>query len=190
MKPNRFFAEKPTNAKVEITHQADSLSVYIPPAGFHPFMIVPAIILWSGAACVKTALRVPTIANTPFILFAVLYLLMGLVLLYPCLCSCYCKTYLQIDRQIVSYDRLLLGLQIGKQKLIPIPELRHVSLIRRTWKGRKPRSEVRLKGHQQQIILSFGGIGGGTNDDSADERVVNWMAYELKEWLDLPLRFG
>ena len=183
MKLRRFVADKPANTKVEIIHQADSFSVYIPPFGFHPFMLVPVVVLLSGVAAVKTALRVPTIVNTPFILFSVIYLLMGLLMLYPCLFCCFTKTYLQIDRRIVSYKQLLLGIPVGKQKFIPVSEIRHVSLIRRTRGNRKLPSELRLKGFEATISLSISG-------EIVDDSEIDWITYEVKEWLDLPLRYG
>ena len=88
---------------------------------------------------------------------------------------------------MVSYVQRLFGRRVSRQKSVLPQEIRQLLLIRRHWykdsdgdRQEKP-AELRIEGGGQKIIL--GGKGGGIED----EETIDWLAYEISEWLDLPL---
>jgi hypothetical protein len=191
MMGSKKIVQKPSYCKLSITQTADSFELYQPPIGFHPsvLLVLGFAIFWNGVICVWTigAAHIPFPANIPMLLFSLPFWAVGLCFGYACLFCFYGKTYLQIDRQVVIYIRKLFGYKVSKQPPIPRYELRKLTLIRRHWtkdsdgdRSEKP-AELRIEGGGEKI--SIGGAGGGIEDDET----IDWLAYEISEWLDFPL---
>jgi hypothetical protein len=182
---------KPSYCKVSITQTADSFELYQPPFGFHPSMlfILGFAIFWNGFILMWTlaASQIPFPGNIPMMLFSLPFWGVGLVLGYSCLLCFYGKTYLQMDRQVVNYVQKMFGRKVSKQKPILTHEVRKLTLIRKHWykdsdgDRQEKAAELRIEGGGEKI--SLGGNGGGIDDDAT----IDWIAYEISEWLDLPL---
>jgi hypothetical protein len=189
---SKKIVQKPSYCKISITQTADSFEVYQPPFGFHPSMlfILGFAIFWNGFIFIWTlmAARVPFPGSIPMMLFSLPFWAVGLFLLYICLFCFYGKTYLQIDRQVVIYIRKLFGYKVSKQPPILRHEIHQLILIRKHWTKdsdgdrSEKLAELRIEGGGQKITL--GGTGGGIDDDAT----LDWLAYEISEWLDFPLK--
>lgn len=188
---SKKIAKKPSYCKVSITQTADSFELYLPPFGFHSSMlfVLAFAIFWNVFILVWTlaASRTPFPGNIPFMLFSLPFWLVGFGLASTCLWCFYGKTYLQMDRQVVNYTQKIFGRKVSKQKPILTHEVRKLTLIRRHWYkdsdgDRQERAaELRIEGGGEKI--SLGGNGGGIDDDAT----IDWIAYEISEWLDKPL---
>jgi membrane protein implicated in regulation of membrane protease activity len=188
---SKKFVQKPNYCKISIVQTAGSFELYVPPLGFQPailFILVFAI-FWNGFILIWTlaASQAPFPGNIPFMLFSLPFWGVGLFLAYTCLFCFYGKTYIHMDRQVVNYAQKIFGRRVSKQESILTYEIRKLTLIRKHWykdsdgaRQEKP-AELRIEGGGQKI--SLGGTGGGIDD----EATIDWLAYEISEWLDLPL---
>jgi hypothetical protein len=170
--------------------------VYIPPYGYNLAILclLGFVILWTFGIFQWTwivAALVPSPINVPFLLFSLPFWGIGLFLVYICLFVCFGKTYLYIDRQMVSYVRLLFGQRISQQKPVPTREIRYLTLIREhlyqdSDGNTKTRiAELRLEGHSQKISLGTEQLDG--LQDVSDSESIEWLAHEIREWLNLPM---
>jgi hypothetical protein len=191
------FGAKPTHSRIELTQKDDSLSVYMPPLGFNLafLFLLGFATLFTFGTCQWTwlvASLVPFPINVPFLLFSLPFWQAGLSLFYICLLACFGKTYLYIDRQMVSYVKLLFGQRISQQKPVPTREIRYLTLIKehlyRDADGdHKTRiAELRLEGSTQTISLGGAGHQDGIQDFS-DSESIEWLAHEIRVWMNLPM---
>jgi membrane protein implicated in regulation of membrane protease activity len=188
---SRRIAQKPSYSKVSITQTGNSFELCVPPVGFHPamFVILGFAIFWNGFMFVWTigVSQAPFPVNIPFMLFSLPFWAVGLFLAYGLLFCVYGHTYLYMDRQVVNFTQKMFGYRVRKQKPILTHEVYKLILISRHWtkdsdgdRQEQP-SELRIEGGGQKI--SLGGQGGGIED----EATIDWIAYEVSEWLDKPL---
>jgi hypothetical protein len=188
---SKKIAQKPSYCKVSITQTADSFELYLPPFGYHPSMmiILGFTIFWNGFIFVwtVTASQAPFPTNVPFMLFSLPFWMVGFFLAYACLFCFFGKTYLQMDRQVVNYTQKIFGYKVSRKKPILTHEIRRLTLIPKHWykdsdgdRQERP-AELRIEGGGEKI--SLGGTGGGIED----EATIEWIAYEISEWLDKPL---
>jgi membrane protein implicated in regulation of membrane protease activity len=185
-------AHRPTHCNISVTQTADSFDMYQPPFGFHPSMILLLgfAIFWNGFIFVWTmmAARAPFPANVPFALFSIPFWIIGLLLIYTVLFCFYGQTYLHIDRQTAIYSQKLFGHAMNKPKIILTHKIHSLILIRKHWyrgsgghRQERP-AEIRIEGSGQKI--SIGGSGGGIGDPET----IDWLGYEISQWLNLPLK--
>jgi hypothetical protein len=189
---SKKIVQKPSYCKISIIQTADSFELYLPPFGFYPSMlfILGFAIFWNGFILVWTlgAAQIPFPGNIPMMLFSLPFWAFGLVLALTCLWYIYGKTYLYMDRQVVNHIQKLFGYKVSRQKPIPTHEICKLTLIPKHWykdsdgnRQERP-AELRIEGAGEKI--SLGGTGGGIDD----EATIDWIAYEISEWLDKPLK--
>jgi hypothetical protein len=190
------FGAKPADSRIELTQKDDALSVYIPSYGFNvaTLFILGFVIFWTFGVFQWTwivAALVPFPINVPFLLFSLPFWGIGLFSVYFCLFVCFGKTYLYMDRQMVSYVRLLFGQRIGQRKLVPTREIRYLTLIREhlhqdsNGNTTTRRAELRLEGYNQKISLGTQQPDG--LQDISDSESIEWLAHEIRAWLNLPM---
>jgi hypothetical protein len=188
---SKKIVQKPSYCKISIVQTADSFELFLPPFGFNRSMLFILVfsIFWNGFISIWTlmAARTPFPGNIPLLLFSIPFWAVGLLFAYACLFCFYGKTYLYMDRKMVSYIQKMFGRKVSKQKPIFTHEIRKFTLIRRHWSKdsdgdrQEKAAELRIEGGGEKI--SLGGNGGGIDD----EVTIDWIAYEISEWLDLPL---
>jgi hypothetical protein len=188
---SKKFAQKPSYCKISITQTADSFELYVPPIGFHPaaFAILGFAIFWNGFILMWTlgAAQAPFPVNIPFMLFSLPFWAVGFSLAYVCLFYVYGHTYLYMDRQVVNYVQKMFGYKVSRQKPILTHEIYKLTLIPKHWakdsdgdRQEQP-AEMRIEGGGQKISLG-GKVATGSGLE--DEATIDWIAYEISEWLD------
>jgi hypothetical protein len=186
------FGTKPSNTKIEIAKNGDCLEIYIPPFGLHPVLLCLGCfcILWGGWILRIGFFPFGTLYEFRFSAFAAVgispFLVLDMMIGYALIWACFGKTYLRIDRHEISLTRYIFGLKIiSRQK--PVPK-RNISKIILTYKHHCDRAkdfipaELKFKTDKQTIRL-----GGKESGVERQDEELEWLAYEISEWLDKPL---
>jgi hypothetical protein len=186
------FGIKPSNTKIEIAKNGDLLEIYIPPVGLHSsFMILGCFcILWGGWILRVGFFTFSTPSTFSFSAFGVLvtspFLALDMMLGFALIWFCFGKTYLRIDRHEISLIRFIFGLKIiSRQK--PAPK-RNISKVVLTYKYYCDRTKefipAELKFEIGTQTIQLGGKGSAIEHQ---DKEIEWLAYEVSEWLDKPL---
>jgi hypothetical protein len=186
------FVAKPPQSKIKLTKNQSSLLICIPPVGYHPVLIpfVVFAIIWNGLLLLMTleALRNPSVYNWGLHLFFIPHLLIGLFIVYGCLFIAYSSTQLKIENQTVNYGQFLFGHRIRRIKTIDRSEIYKLAFTPKCFSydsdgaRQEQPAQLQIDACSQEIIL--GGIGGGIKTEAE----VEWLAYEISDWLDIPLK--
>jgi hypothetical protein len=182
------FGNKPFGTKIQITKSGDFFEVYIPPFGFHPVIlgIAPFAVFWNGFIAIWTlmAAQVPFPGNIFAMMFSLPFWAAGGFLAYACLFILYGKTYFRIDRHEISLVKTLFGHKISRE--LPEPKCEVTKLIfMRKYPSRNNNEDTpaALKIEIGAKSFQLGGVQGGIESEAEME----WLAYEVSEWLDKPL---
>ena len=200
------FGKKPDNTKIQLTKSGEFFEVYIPPLGFQPEMlslfilIAPVHGLINFCAWMDTqALFSKNISST-----ICLPLVGALVCLIVCRCFfvLFHETYFRIERQEISLIKTIFGIKINCELLNPM--LKHeITKLIFTHANMNVSFKIKVGGRLMvfspknnekvyaafkieigRASIVFGGRGGRIQLE--DE--VAWLAYEVSEWLDKPLK--
>jgi hypothetical protein len=185
------FGNKPYDTKIKLATNSDFLEVYIPPYGFRPVILIMCCfgIFWNGFIAVWTfgVAQAPFPINVPFILFSIPFWFIGGSIFYICLFCLFGKTYLRIDRHQISLVKTLFDRKVSRQRLAPRREIHKLVFTRKHFyrdaDGDRVESAAELKFEIGTQSIVLGGTGGGIEHEAE----VEWLAYEIGEWLDKPL---
>jgi hypothetical protein len=191
------FGTKPSNTKIEIAKNADLLEIYIPPFGLDLSLLVLGCfcIFWGG--CI---LRVGffTFSTPPMfnlsafgVVLILPFLAIDILLGYTVIWTCFGKTYLRIDspnerlrqRHEISLTRFIFGVKIlSRQKPIPKRNISKIILVYKHYCHRAKEfipAELKFETDRQTIRL-----GGKESGVERQDEELEWLAYEISEWLD------
>ncbi len=185
------FGNKPFGTKIQLTKAGDYFEAYIPPVGFHPVIgfFLPFAIFWNGFIAVWTcaAANIPLPGNILFMLFSLPFWAIGGFLAYACLFILFGKTHFRIDRHEVSLVKTLFGWKVSRQQPEPKREITKI-IFTRNYSYRDSDGDlvertagIKFEFGTRSIVL--GGLRGGIEHEAE----VEWLAYEVSEWLDKPL---
>jgi hypothetical protein len=187
---NIDFGKKPDRPKIQITKGGELFEVYIPPIGLHPILlfIAPFTVIWIWGIAQWTffmAALTPFPANIVAMLFSLPFWAAGGSLVYICLFTLCGKTYLRIDRHEISLIKTIFGIKINRE--VPQPKREITKLIFTRKHASRNNNEdtpaaLKIEIGVKSIVL--GGSAGGIEHE-AD---VEWLAHEVSEWLDKPLK--
>jgi hypothetical protein len=181
------FGQKPDNTKIQLTKGGDCFDVYIPPIGFQPVMLfaIPFTIPWYGFINAWTSMAVQS-AFPGNISLMVCLLPVGAIaclLAYLCLFILFCKTYFRIDRHEISLVKTMFGFKITRKQSEPKREITKLIFTHATLKNNRAISAaLKIEIGTKSIVL--GGSGGGI----LHEAEIEWLAYEVSEWLHKTLK--
>jgi hypothetical protein len=186
------FGNKPFGTKIQLTKSGDFFEIYIPPMGFHPVLlfIAPFAIAWNSFIALWTFMvaQAPFPGNILFMMFSTPFWVVGGCLAYACLFILFGKTYLRIDRHEISSIKTLFGQKVSHQAPASKRELTQLIFTRqyscRDSDGDRSEQPAALKFEVGTQSIVIGGVQGGIEHESE----VEWLAYEVSEWLDRPLR--
>jgi hypothetical protein len=183
------FGNKPFGTKIQLTKSGDFFEIYIPPIGFHPIILafVPFTIFWNGFITIWTlmASQVPFPGNIFAMMFSLPFWSVGGFLGYACLFILFGKTYFRIDRHEVSLVKTLFGQKISRQPPEPKREITKLIFTRKhASPNNNEDTHAALKIEIGTKSFQIGGTQGGIEHESE----VEWLAFEVSEWLDKPLK--
>jgi hypothetical protein len=184
-------AEKPPYSKIKLTKKLSSLSVYIPPIGFHSSLplIMGFAAFWNSFLVVWTSMaaRAPFPGNLAAIAFSIPFWGVGLFLVFALLFCFYGQTYLHIDNQVVDYVKTLFGRRVSRQKPILRRDIQRLTFIPKHFyrdsDGDRIEKPAELLIGEGSRRVRLGGVRGGIEHDAE----VSWLAAEISDWLDISL---
>ncbi|GFE71766.1 serine/threonine-protein kinase [Chroococcus sp. FPU101] len=180
---------KPFDSRVQLSKKDDVLEIFLPPQGFHLGLITLILFatFWNGFLIFwySSAFTTWTSGGWFMAIFATGHLCVGLWLILRIFFTLFGHTHLRIDSEQISLKNRLFGIDYPFSK----PKSRQrISKIERTQIYYQEGSENGyVKVHPEIKIwmgtkyLSLG------NDDQLSEPELDWLTFELSDWLDLPI---
>jgi hypothetical protein len=183
------FGNKPFGTKIQLTKSGDFFEIYIPPFGLHPVIIfiAPFTIIWNWGIVEWTLLAaiVPFPGNIFAIVLSLPFWAASGFLIYICLFTLFGKTYFRIDRHEVSLTKTLFGQKISCEPPEPKREITKLLFTRKhPSRNNNEDTPAALKIEIGARSFQIGGSQGGIEHESD----VEWLAFEVSEWLDKPLK--
>jgi hypothetical protein len=191
---NSDFGNKPSGTKIQVTKNGDFFEIYIPPYGFRPglFFIAPSVVTWSSCFVMLefAALQIQT-----FFPLNVIFMLLSVTLLIICGYSAYIslftmcgKTYLRIDQQEIHFIETLFDHKVSSERPEPRNKITQLILKRAYF-------EITSRGHRldkpASVTIEIGVeslLLRGIPWNIQHEAEMEWLAFEISEWLDKPLK--
>jgi hypothetical protein len=182
------FGKKPVNTRIALTKNGDLLEIYVPPIGFARSLsfIDPAFMLTTifaiGFALVFAvgSPASPRVLMSYFLPFLASAIGIALLILCP-------KTYLRIDRNEIRLIQTLFSHKISNRRSMPNLEVTIITFERKhkykDSEGDLVNKNASLKIETGTDSIALGGIYTGITDEAE----LEWLAYEISEWLDKPL---
>jgi hypothetical protein len=187
---NNDLGKKPAHTKIQLTKGGEFFEICIPPFGFHPLIlfIAPLAIVWNGfnAVWLFVAAQAPLPSNILALIFSFPFLAIGGFLIFICLFCFFGKTYLQIDRHEISLLGKLFDRKVGRPNVILKREITRIVFIREhtvhdsDGNSQMP-AELKFETKVKSITI------GGSQGIIKHEAEVEWLAFEVGEWLDKSL---
>ncbi|MBC6430494.1 serine/threonine protein kinase [Nostoc sp. HG1] len=179
---------KPDGSKIQLTKNWDSLEIIIPPAGFHPSIVLTGVfaIAWNSFILIWT-IGVLFPANIPFALFSLPFWIAGFRMVYKFFFSLFGRICLRLNAEQISLSRELFSWKFERprpssrqsvNKLVYIPK--HFTKGSQDTRIAIPAQLYICSGLQKYQIS-------GNDVGIKSEVELEWLAHELSEWLGLPI---
>lgn len=181
---------KPTGSKVHVTHTRKALEIVIPPQGFHAGL-VPLIgfaIAWNSFLVMWYGIAFSTWSTGGWFaaLFAIGHLGVGLGLVWAILFTLAGRIKFLITQKEISLTRELFGFKCPPARRAPRQSIAKLEHTPRTHKRDSDGDSVVIS---PQINVWAGTkkfeLGGGGR---LTEPELDWLAYEISRWLNLPIQ--
>jgi hypothetical protein len=183
------FGQKPNNTRIQLNKGGDLFEVHIPPIGFHPIILfmVPFAIIWNWG--LVNWLLSFTLVPFPGIIFVMIFSLPFWAadgfLVCICLFILFGKIYFRIDRHEICLTKTIFGVKINRERPKPKREVTKL-IFTRKHSSRNNNEDIsaalKIEISTRSIVL------GGSAGCIQHEAEVEWLAYEVSEWLDKPLK--
>ncbi|GAB1541920.1 serine/threonine-protein kinase [Scytonema sp. NUACC21] len=182
---------QPANSKIKLQKDENCLEILVPPTGFQPSMTFMGLfaIAWNSFIFFWTvnAFSAPFPANIPFVLFSLPFWGAGFQMMSSILFPLLRRSRLTVDRFSVRFLWEILGFQYNR---VPPTATRDITKLVYT-----PKTFINdLQGNTIEIppkLTIWAGVNeyqlGGRKGLTYSEPEIQWLAYELSDWLGLPL---
>ncbi|MBD2694060.1 serine/threonine protein kinase [Anabaena catenula] len=183
--------KKPTDSKIQLTKNQDYIEIIIPPIGFKmsTFLLFFSSIYIGIINWIFLYLLIHDSVINPFTLTILLIFLMAILMsIYKLLFCLFGRIRLVINQHQITLIRELFGTKIK----VPEPATKEdICLIQRIRKPVYKDFRISSLQIQAQIIIWTGKkkkFTIGNNNELISEPELEWLANELSEWLDMPIR--
>ncbi|MBG1263318.1 serine/threonine protein kinase [Nostoc commune] len=185
-------ARKPDGSKIQLTKNWDSLEIIIPPAGFHPSIVLTGVfaIAWNSFVLLWTiSLLWPSFlpVNIPVALLSLPFWGAGFRMVYKFLFNLFGRICLRLNAEQIAltwelfswkFDRPRPSSRQSVNKLVYIPK--HFTKGSQDTRVAVPAQLYICSGLQKYQIS-------GNDVGIKSEVELEWLAHELSEWLGLPI---
>ena len=194
---NIDFGKKPDRTKIKLIKGGEFFEIYIPPYEYYLsiFFIAPFTFFWDGMLILLLTEENRLFEGMEAILIAS-FIIIGLFLIYACLFILFRKTFFRIDRHEISLTKTLFGRQVHSKITLPKLEIANITFFP-SYSGRDSDGDfvtrtAALMCETETKSISICGRWGGSLFNLArgvvkTDAEVEWLAYEISEWLDKPL---
>ncbi|MBW4560339.1 MAG: serine/threonine protein kinase [Mojavia pulchra JT2-VF2] len=183
---------KPAGSKIQLTKNSDALEIIVPPVGFHPSIVFTGLfaIAWNSFILFWTigALSAPFPINLPFALFSLPFWGAGCFMMYNFLFSVWGRIRLRLDQRQIALTYEILGLKFHRPrsssrhnitKLVYTPPY-----FTKDSEGNRSQVPAQLDIWAGVQKYQVGGSGGAIKSEAE----LEWLAYELSDWLGLEIK--
>lgn len=189
---------QPVYSKIKLQKTATEFEILIPPQGFVPeliFLIVFALfwnvflVFWTGGALYMA----PFPINIFFGLFSIPFWTVGLGIVGSIIFTICGSTKLRISPEQISLTYECLGLKLQRPKPTARHNIAELNLNRIASAGSSQTNKATLTIWADKKAFKIRGTPGNTKSTSLNSHnlsvdELSWLANELSEWLDMPIR--
>ncbi len=181
--------DKPFGSKVKLTSTHEMLEVFIPPRGFHPSLIfmIGFAIVWNSFLVVWYGIAFATWNSGGWLaaLFAVCHLSVGISLIWGILFTLFGTVRLAITPSKIHLQYGIFGFRCFPSQTAVRERISKIECTSVSYKRDSDGDRVRVP---PEINIWVGtkkfSLGGG---DVLTEPELEWLAWELSSWLNLPV---
>lgn len=175
---------KPTGSKIELTKNADSLEILIPPEGFNPRVattVFTALVLyrivfnWLNTAH-------PGASDTINDIFSLLFWLGEIVLIWCIVFALFGRIRLQLNQEQITLTYELFGCKFNSPRPASRQDISKLKLIKKSYFDEDNEPHIIISAGTQEY--RFGSLFLTTSLE------LEWLAHELSDWLGLPIIRG
>ncbi|MBD2294766.1 serine/threonine protein kinase [Anabaena sphaerica FACHB-251] len=183
---------KLAGSKIQVIKNQDHLEIMIPPVGFHPIIILIALFMggWFSFVLFWTisALSLPFPGNIAMAVFSLPFWGAGLAVIYGILFAYFCSLKININQQKISIDYYVRQWKIKNHISSP---REHINRIIYTPKDVRKNSEGDVFEVPPKLVV-WAGVKKIEFDLKSEniksELELEWLANELSNWLNIPIR--
>ena len=187
---------KPTNSRVILTKNNERIEICIPSKGFSFDLLFPIgfAISWNSFLVnwYFTIINNWTSESLSMILFSIVHLGVGVWLTVDILFALFGKIWLSIDQEMIALKYQLFGFKYRHPSPALRNEITKLELTKSYFKQGAEGEKIEVKpkinvwaGTKKFVIGKS--LPGSTSSGLLCQSELDWLAYELSEWLDLPI---
>ncbi|MEH2236807.1 serine/threonine protein kinase [Nostoc sp.] len=182
---------KPDGSKIQLTKNGDSLEIIVPPDGFDSSILFTGLfaIVWNSFILFWTigALSAPFPVNIPFALFSLPFWGAGFFMVYKILFHLFGRICLRLNLEQITLTWELFPWKFYRPRASPRQSITKLVYIPKHF---IKDSEGTITAVPAQLDIwvgvkkyQLGGISGAIKSEAE----LEWLAYELSDWLGLPI---
>ncbi|MEH1768304.1 MAG: serine/threonine-protein kinase [Nostoc sp.] len=181
---------KPGGSKIQLTKNADSLEIIVPPAGFDSSIVFTGLfaIAWNSFILFWTlgALSAPFPVNIPFALFSLPFWGAGFGMMYKFLFDLFGRTCLRLNPEQITLTLDLFGWKFYRPRASPRQSITRLVYIPQHLTKRTVRGDETTSLVPAQLDI-WVGVQKYQLHGVKSEAELEWLARELSDWLGIPI---
>ncbi|MEH2395432.1 MAG: serine/threonine-protein kinase [Nostoc sp.] len=182
---------KPDGSKIQLTKNWDSLEIIIPPSGFHPSIILTGVfaIAWNSFILIWTivALSAPFPVNIPFAMFSLPFWGAGFMMVYKFFFNLFGRICLRLNPKEIALTWELFAWKFYRPRSSPRQSITKLVYIPKHFTKDSEGTRIAVPAQLDIWVgvkkYQLGGISGVIKSEAE----LEWLAYELSDWLGLPI---
>ncbi|MBN3868905.1 serine/threonine-protein kinase [Nostoc sp. JL33] len=182
---------KPDGSKIQLTKNQDSLEIIVPPAGFDASIVFTGLfaIVWNSFILIWTigALSAPFPINIPFAMFSLPFWGAGFVMVYKILFHLFGRICLRLNREQITLTWELFAGKFYRPRAAPRKSITKLVYIPKHFTKDSEGNRIAVPAQLDIWVgvkkYQLGGISGAIKSEAE----LEWLAYELSDWLGLPI---
>ncbi|MGJ5630334.1 serine/threonine protein kinase [Nostoc sp. CALU 1950] len=182
---------KPDGSKIQLTKNADSLEIIVPPAGFDPSIIFTGLfaIVWNSFILFWTigALSAPFPVNIPFALFSLPFWGAGFMMVYKLFFNLFGRICLRLNPEQIALTWELFAWKFYRPRASPRQSITKLVYIPKHFTKDSEGTRIAVPAQLDIWVgvkkYQLGSIGGAIKSEAE----LEWLAQELSDWLGLPI---
>ena len=198
-KASQSVFSKPSYSKITLTKENEILKIFIPPKGFSPNFLtyIGFAICWNAFLDYGHLAVINTWSLESFFMALIALSCLGVCigLTTQNVFNLFGKIWLSIDKKEISLSYQLLDFKYDYPKPTPREQISKLEIIKKVYfykdsKGEliEVKPQINISAGAKKFILGntlLGLIGA----NSIRQAEIEWLAYELSEWLDMPVSY-
>ncbi|BDI17329.1 serine/threonine protein kinase [Nostoc cf. commune SO-36] len=182
---------KPDGSKIQLTKNADSLEIIVPPTGFDPSIVFTGLfaIVWNSFILFWTigALSAPFPFNIPFALFSLPFWGAGLMMVYKFLFHLFGRICLRVNPKEIAITWELFAWKFYRPRAAPRESITKLVYIPKHFTKDSEGTRIAVPAQLDIWVgvkkYQLGDISGAIKSEAE----LEWLAHELSDWLNLPI---